>query len=321
MDIKALIVEQLEWNGTLKTMRLQPDYRRPLIVAFPDEYAEPRQGPFHFLDSADERRFVEGFADCKIRRLGSSRFRQQGDSTHFSTEWMGIPTQQHSLTLYSLLLPPDAIPDTIHFRDPRSDREFRKTVYRDDEQRRYALYLECRSSFGTFDFVLETEFVHSPERFLKSSYSDSKTHLGHHRQTEYQYVLPGSEMYRVQQFFAEHITMGDSYNAQQAGAMGPNAKASNMSFQQIGTQNLGDVDLARLAAELRDLRAAMKSQSTEIGHDSAIASIGAAEEAADRADGPKVLKHLKQAGRWAFDVATKIGTTVAAKAIENAMGG
>jgi hypothetical protein len=321
MDIKALIVEQLEWNGTLKTMRLQPDYQRPLIVAFPDEYAEPRQGPFHFLDPADEQRFVQGFADCKIRRLATSKFRREGDSTHFATEWIGIPTQQHSLTLYTLLLPPDAIPTSIHFRDPRSDREFRKTIYRDDEQRRYALYLECRSSFGAFDFVLEVEFVHSPGGFTESSYSDSKTLLGHHRQTEYQYFLRDSEANRVQQFFAEHIIMGDSYNAQQAGAMGPNAKASNMSFQQIWAHSCADLDLARLATELRDLRAEMKSRSTEIDHDAAIASVGAAEQAASEDDGPTVLKHLKRAGHWALEVATKIGTTVAAKALENAIGG
>ena len=128
-------------------------------------------------------------------------------------------------------------------------------------------------------------------------------------------------MNRVQQFFAEHITMGDSYNAQQAGAMGPNAKASNMSFQQIWTQNCADLDMAHLAMELRDLRAEMKSRSTEIEHDAAIASVGAAEQAAGQADVVTVLKHLKQAGRWAFEIATKIGTTVAAKAIENAIGG
>ena len=321
MDIKALIVEQLEWNGTLKTMRLQPVNQRPLIVAFPDEYAEPRQGPFHFLDSADEERFVAGFADCKIRRLGASKFRKEGDSTHFATEWMGVPTQQDFLTLYTLLLPPDAIPVSIHFRDPRSDREFRKTIFRDDKLRRYTLYLECRSSFGTFDFVFETEFVHSPTRFPESSYSDSKTLLGDHRQAEYQHVLQGSETNRVQQFFAEHITMGDSYNAQQAGAMGPNAKASNMSFQQIWTQSCSDLDLTQLATELRQLRAEMKSRSTEIEHDAAIASVGAAEQSASQDDGGSVLKHLKQAGQWALDVATKIGTTVATKALENAIGG
>lgn len=320
MDIKALIVEQLEWNGTLKTMRLQPDYQRPLIVAFPDEYTDPRQGPFHFLDSADERRFVQGFADCKVRKLGSARFRKQGDAIHFSTEWMGIPTQQYSLTLYTLLLPLDAIPISIHFRDPRSDREFRKTIYRDDEQRRYAFYLECRSSFGAFDFVLEAEFVHSPETFIDSSYSDTKSLLGYHRHAEYQYVLPDVERNRVQQFFAQHITMGDSYSAQQAGAIGPNATASNMSFQQIWNQSCADLDLARLATELRELRSEMKSRSTEIDHAAAIASVGAAEQAASQADGATVLKHLKQAGRWALEVATKIGTTVAAKALGSAIG-
>jgi hypothetical protein len=38
-----------------------------MIVAFPDEYDEPRQGPFHFLDPKDEKSFAEDFANCAIR--------------------------------------------------------------------------------------------------------------------------------------------------------------------------------------------------------------------------------------------------------------
>jgi hypothetical protein len=321
MDIKALIVEQLDSDGTLKTMRLQPDYSRPLIVAFPHEYSDPRQGPFHFLDPNDEQRYVKGFADCKIRHVTAERFRRNRDSIYFLTDWMGIPTQQHSLTLYSLLLPRDAVPTSVQFRDPRSDREFRKTVFRDDEQRRYALYLECRSSYGTFDFVLETECILDPDGFLRSSYSDSKTLLGSHRQTEYQCLLEDFQNNRVQQFFANNITMGDNYNAQQVGAMGPGASASNINFQQIWAQGGAGLDLARLAAELHELRSSMRAQATAIEQDAAIASVGAAEHAANQKDGPSVLRHLKQAGAWAFDVATKIGTSVAAKALEKAMGG
>ena len=211
MDIKALIVEQLDWDGTLKTLRLQPDYSRPLIVAFPDKYAEPRLGPFHFLDSADEQRFVKGSADCKMRRLAPSRFRRTNDSIYFLADWSGIPTQQGSLTLYSLLLPCDAIPTSIHFRDPRSDREFRKKVYRDDEQRRYALYLECRSSYGSFDFVLETKFVQDSNRFSGSSYADSKTNRESHWAAGVEMsMIAESEVPRVQQFFA--ISMRDYIN-------------------------------------------------------------------------------------------------------------
>jgi hypothetical protein len=50
-----------------------------------------------------------------------------------------------------------------------------------------------------------------------------------------------------------------------------------------------------------------------------VSSVGAAEAAAKNKDGPSALKHLKEAGSWALDVATKIGTTVAAKVIENSL--
>ncbi|WP_275296523.1 hypothetical protein [Pseudomonas lundensis] len=37
-------------------------------------------------------------------------------------------------------------------------------------------------------------------------------------------------------------------------------------------------------------------------------------------DGEGALKHLKFAGKWAFDMAAEIGTSVAAQAIQKAIG-
>jgi hypothetical protein len=45
----------------------------------------------------------------------------------------------------------------------------------------------------------------------------------------------------------------------------------------------------------------------------------AAEKAAIQGDGLAVLKHLKRAGRWALDVAEKIGVAVAVEALKRAM--
>jgi hypothetical protein len=125
----------------------------------------------------------------------------------------------------------------------------------------------------------------------------------------------------VHQFIKEvHHMSSDQYHVSgQAGAVGPHSRAEGNTFVQRWAQSAADIDLPALAAELAILRAELRRESQEIEHDQAVANVGSAEAAAKQNDGPSALKHLKDAGKWALDVATKIGTTVAAKAIENAL--
>ncbi len=100
----------------------------------------------------------------------------------------------------------------------------------------------------------------------------------------------------------------------------------------IGGDVLGDVnnqpgsmdqligDSAKLADELVQLRAAMKQQGQTVEHDEAVLAIGKAEQAAREDDKVGALQYLRSAGKWAFDVATKIGVNVAAEAIKKASG-
>jgi len=44
----------------------------------------------------------------------------------------------------------------------------------------------------------------------------------------------------------------------------------------------------------------MRNEADDSSNDKAVAEVGAAEEAARKADGPSVLKHLKNAGKWAL---------------------
>lgn len=112
----------------------------------------------------------------------------------------------------------------------------------------------------------------------------------------------------------------DQYNVTgQVGAIGPNAQAVNNTFTLALQQAACGLDLPVLATELAILRNLMRNQATEIEHDQAVASIGAAERSAKKQDGAGALEHLKFAGKWAFDVATNIGTNVAAKAIQTAI--
>lgn len=118
------------------------------------------------------------------------------------------------------------------------------------------------------------------------------------------------------------IHMGDKYethNSGQIGAIGANATAEGNVFSQRWSKLESEVDLGELASELATLRAELRKYASSVEEDQAIANIGSAENAARQKDGPSALKFLKAAGQWALDVATKIGTTVAAKAIEDSL--
>jgi len=130
----------------------------------------------------------------------------------------------------------------------------------------------------------------------------------------------------VEQRFYQNCTliegseMRDNFQAGQAGAMGPNAKAENMNFIQILREGIGDSSLADLATDLEKLRTAMLSVSKSAPQDAAVSAVAEAEAAAKKGDAKSVLASLKSAGKWAMDVATKIGTAVAGKALEKALG-
>jgi hypothetical protein len=110
---------------------------------------------------------------------------------------------------------------------------------------------------------------------------------------------------------------GDTYNVGQAGAVGPNAHAHHMTFQQTEASR---EDLTALAKQLDDLRKAMRADASEPDHDEALGAVAAAQKAAAAGDKAGAFDKLKSAGKWALGVAEKIGVDVAAAAIKTAMG-
>jgi hypothetical protein len=85
-------------------------------------------------------------------------------------------------------------------------------------------------------------------------------------------------------------------------------------------QQSGGIDLAGLGNDLEKLRKALRDQASTPEHDMALGQVAAAETAAKEGKGAEVLHYLKTAGTWAWEVATKIGCTVAADAIKRAIG-
>lgn len=131
---------------------------------------------------------------------------------------------------------------------------------------------------------------------------------------------PGEYARSTRNLFIQELTMGDQYKVGQAGAVGPNSNAHDMTFQQVWNEAAPGVDLGALAEELARLRPALKSAANTAEEDVAVGEVALAEVAAKQKDGPKALVHLRNAGRWALEVAEKVGVGVATAAIKTALG-
>jgi hypothetical protein len=112
---------------------------------------------------------------------------------------------------------------------------------------------------------------------------------------------------------------GDNYVTGQAGAVGPNAHAHDMTFNQVAAQAASGLDMAALSAELTLLRQALVAEMKSADHGVALGQVAAAESAASKGDGSSVMKHLKSAGQWAIDVATRLGLAVATAALTKSL--
>ncbi len=177
MYINTAIIEKLEYNGTLKSVELKSSYKiGDLIVAFADEYNEPHKGPFHFKTVKHETVYNKKMEKAKARRLGAGYFVKEGNEYIFRTQWEGIPTERQKLSYYALMLPTNAVPTQIRIYDPLSDDfQYNRSIRRDDFNKCYIIYLECKSRKGVFNFNLECSFIIDEKQFPLYMYGDDTT--------------------------------------------------------------------------------------------------------------------------------------------------
>jgi hypothetical protein len=116
------------------------------------------------------------------------------------------------------------------------------------------------------------------------------------------------------------IMSGDLYGISgQAGAVGPRSVASGNTFNQY-VDGLNIEQMTHLAAELETLREAMRARADSPEEDMAVAEIARAEVAAGSNDKEGLQSALMKAGRWAWDIANSIGTSIAEAALKAALG-
>jgi uncharacterized protein YjbI with pentapeptide repeats len=116
--------------------------------------------------------------------------------------------------------------------------------------------------------------------------------------------------------------MGDTYNVNgQAGAIGQNAHAHDMTFNQIVSHFEQSIDLPALAKQLSELREEMaKRQDSSPQSVIAQGEAAKAEIAAKDGNASKVVEYLKVGGQGLLDIAKETGKELLAAAIKASMG-
>jgi len=207
MNVKGIIVEQIDWDGKSKSLTVRPDLNRDdLWVAFPTDYDEPRSGPFYFQNPSYEKQYDINAAECITRKISSENFYKKGELYTFKTVWHNLPTEINALTYYALYLPEYAVLTFVNLYDPRNpDKGIKRTVLKDKQKPRYIIYLKCFSKYGVFSFNLECQFKENNKEFATSSYSDEYQADFYANPEEWHYLLKEDDKVRTQKFFADQI--------------------------------------------------------------------------------------------------------------------
>lgn len=119
----------------------------------------------------------------------------------------------------------------------------------------------------------------------------------------------------------KETVMGDKYEIHgPAVGVGRNVNIQTVNFNQLWDQSRSSLDLGKLANDLARLREAMAKESTGAEEYAAVGNVASAEVAAKKENGPSTLEYLFKAGKWALDVAIKIGVPVAIEALKKTVG-
>lgn len=112
----------------------------------------------------------------------------------------------------------------------------------------------------------------------------------------------------------------DVYNISGAtGAVGPGATSHGATQQFNQGSSILGADPEALVRELAELKVQLLHDASGADHYHAVGEIDDAIKAAEESNEAAVSRHLKAAGRWALEVATRIGTSAAAAAIKTAL--
>lgn len=306
MIVNSVIIEKIEYDGTLKTVQLTSDYTGQLIIAFPDEYTDKRSGPFYFQNRQHDKVFRKMARANGSKRLDSKHFQIQEPVTHLSLLWRNIPTERGELSYYALSLPDYAIPIHVVITNPHTGGRLKKAVIKDKQKKCYVIYIECRSRFKVFGFDLECTFTRAKQKeFNEYDYQDDDLIADVYSHYDAWQSLASDDERKHINIYMEGNTV-EVYNVQQAAAVGRNAQANNTQLSQVN-QIQQEIEPEKMLESLTKLREELMKQANSPEQVLDVAKVAEAELAVKGGDVTKARKILNTLGKWSYDIAVKLG--------------
>lgn len=208
MQVNGLIIEELNERGELKSFVLNKDHNiGDLWIAFPDEYDNPRNGPFHFLDDSYEKLFSTVYQDKNMRKVGSKRLKSIGHNQfEFYTNWDNIPVQASwELYYYSLYLPKSAYPVKVDFKLSIRNQWDDNLIKFVKDKERYIIYIMCKGSDDQYnkrpqDLKLTVKYEINEDLFVNKQVEDTDKSWRDNSPTSNQEFVQNSHLMEGRQY-------------------------------------------------------------------------------------------------------------------------
>ena len=119
--------------------------------------------------------------------------------------------------------------------------------------------------------------------------------------------------------YAGGIKMGDTYNIQQAGNVGPQAGA-NSTVTQVINNTANGVEYEKIMIEIEMLKKHLRAEASSDDNDILIGELTHLNKALEKKDEKKAVSVLKTCGAQLLDIAKRIGCSLAAAYISGQLG-
>lgn len=121
-------------------------------------------------------------------------------------------------------------------------------------------------------------------------------------------------------FIGGQISVGEQYNAKQAGIQGPGAGSHATITQYYQEAQVFDADIPQLLRELEHIKGHLRDNYSDDDHYIIIGNISSASKLLKEHKNDQAMEFLKKCGRALYDIAKSIGCSVVARYLSNVIG-
>lgn len=156
---------------------------------------------------------------------------------------------------------------------------------------------------------------------LEAEVKGSTNKKGKRQQREIKSVIDEATSSNYQNLFiGGQISVGEQYNAKQAGIQGPGAGSHATITQYYQEAQVLDADIPQLLLELEHIKGHLRDNYSDDDHYIIIGNVSSASKLLKEHKNDQAMEFLKKCGKVLYDIAKSIGCSVVARYLGNVIG-